>query len=167
MKRSSRAWILLPVLVIAMAVAGWVISSYQEEAGIIDAGKGSPAAVSAVLTARAYALGEKASGYETFTEALLVAEIKRRDLPVFNPVDTRISRLLTQALDCLHAAREAWQADLDAQWDPSVQGAPVYWQALHPSLAVPDDATLTPLELRRLAVERASSILDQAIALVT
>jgi hypothetical protein len=158
---------MLPIIVIVIAVVGWVLSSYQKEAGIVDVSKGSPSAVSTALTARDYAQGDTTDDYRAFADALLVAEVARRNLPLLNPADTRVSHLLTLALDCLYAAREAWQADINAAWDPSVQGVPAYWQALHPALTVPDDATLTSSDIRRLAGEQASGILKQAIDLVT
>jgi hypothetical protein len=148
-------------------VVGWVVSSFQKEAGLIDVGKGSPRAVSAALTARDYSQGDTADDYRAFADALLAAEVARRNLPLLNPADTRVAHLLTLALDCLYAAREAWQADVNAAWEPSVQGVPAYWQALHPALTVPGDATLTSSDIRRLAGEQASDILRQAVDLVS
>ena len=158
---------MLPVILVVIAVAGWVLSSYQKEAGIIDATKGGPEAVSAALTARDYAQSDGADDYQVFGDALLVAEVSRRNLPLLNTADTRVAHLLVLALDCLYAAREAWQADIDSAWDPAVQGVAAYWQVLHPALTVPDGAALTPAEIRRLAVEQATSILQQAADLVT
>ncbi len=167
MKRSSRAWILLPVILVVIAVGGWVISSYQKEAGIIEASKGGPEAVSTAVAAHVYSQGTTPDDYRAFADALLVAEVARRNLPVLNPADTRVARLLLQAVDCLLAAREAWQADLDARWDPAVQGVAAYWQTVHPWLDMPADTGLAPADIRRVAGEQASAFLQQAIDLVT
>jgi hypothetical protein len=167
MKRSSRAWLLLPVIVVVIAVVGWLVSSYQKEAGIIDATKGGPRAVSAALVARDYSQGQTSEDYRAYADALLVAEVARRNLPMLNPADTRVAHVLMQALDCLYAAREAWQADIDAAWDPAIQGVPTYWQALHPNLELSARAAPTPADIRRQAGDKASEYLLQAIDLVS
>jgi hypothetical protein len=167
MNRSSRAWILLPAILIVVAVLGVVLSNFQKEAGIADTNKGGPDAVSAALIARDYSTGESRSDYSTFAEALLFATVVQRDVPLMNAADTRLSHILDQALDCLYAAREAWQADIDGAWDPSIQGAVDYWQSLHPSLDLPSGSRPTAVDVRRLAVEQATRYLDQAIELVS
>jgi hypothetical protein len=167
MKRSSRAWILLPATLVVIALVGLVLSNFQKEAGIIGPNKGGPQAVSAALTARDYSQGQAGGDYRVFADALLVAEVSRRNLALVNAADTRVARLLVQALDCLYAAREAWQAEIDATWNPAVQGVPAYWQALHPALKVTTNASVTPAIVRSLAGERASEFLQQAIDLVS
>jgi len=47
MKRSSRAWILLPAIIVAIVVIGLVVSNFQKEAGLAQPSKGGIAAVAA------------------------------------------------------------------------------------------------------------------------
>lgn len=166
MKRSSRAWILLPVSLIVIAAIGIVMSNYQKEAGIAGTNKGGAKAVSATAVALDYSLGDGESDYLTFAEALLVATTSQRELPLMSAADTRLSHALAGALDCLYAAREAWQTEIDQAWDPSVQGLATYWRTMHPSLELPSGSGLTAADIRRLSTLQASQYLDRAIGLV-
>lgn len=165
MKRSSRAYLLMPAIIIVVVVIGVVISNYQKEAGLADTNKGGPDAVSAAVIARDYSLSESDSEYPVFAEALLVATVTQRDTPLVNAADTRLSHMLAGALDCLYAAREAWQAQIDGVWDPQIQGVAAYWQTLHPSLDLAPGAQLTPADVRRLASDKADEYLGPAIKL--
>jgi hypothetical protein len=82
-----------------------------------------------------------------------------------NAADTRLSHMLAGALDCLYAAREAWQAEIDGAWDPEVQGVAIYWQSLHPSLDLASHTQVTPGDIRRLSSGKADEYLEQAVDL--
>jgi len=162
MKRSGRAWILLPVVIIAAAVVGWVVSSYQKEAGLMKPNPGGVAAVAGVAAAWEASAGTGADDYRAFSEALLVATVARINQPVVNPADTRLEHMLAEATDYLTALREAWQADLDQAWDPGIQGQPAYWTALHPALEIIADGPLSPDGVRDICRERAGEIIEDA-----
>ena len=162
MKRSSRAWLLLPIVIIMIAVVGLVLSNFQKEVGIAEPFKAGRAAVAAAVQARDLALGSGPGGYTAFSEALLVATVARRNAPLINPADTRLDHLLGRALDCLAAAREAWQAEIDQAWDPDSHGVPAYWNALHPSLAISRSGPLAAGDVRELATARATQFLADA-----
>lgn len=162
MSKNSRAWILLPAAIIAMAVMGFALSNRQEELGLMDPGKSSRAALAAALAARDTAGGAGPAGYKTYSEALLVAIVAQKNAPLSNAADTRVRQLLAEALDCLSAAREAWQAELDGVWDPAVNGSPGYWNTLHPALSISGEEPLTAAEVRRIAGDRVTVLLEKA-----
>lgn len=150
------------MVLIAAAVIGWVVSSYQKEAGLMRTSPGGAAAVAAAAAAREASTGTGAVDYRVFSEALLVATVARSNLPVINPADTRLEHMLAEATDYLTALREAWQADLDQAWDPGIQGQPAYWTALHPALEIIADGPLSPDGVRDICRERAGEIIEDA-----
>lgn len=155
----------MPTAIITMAVVGFALSNRQEELGLMDPGKSSRAALAAALAARDTAGGAGPEDYNTYSEAFLVAIVAQRNAPLNNAADTRIRQLLAETLDCLSAAREAWQAELDGVWDPAVAGSPGYWSTLHPALRISSEQPLTPAEVRRIAGERVTALLEKAMAL--
>jgi hypothetical protein len=165
MKRSSRAWILLPVAIVAIVLATILVSNYQTETGIAEPNKAGCAAVSAAIVARDL-LRDGAGGYSAYSDALLVATVARKNAPRINPADTRLDHLLIEALDCLAAAREAWQAEIDQTWNPEIHGVAIYWKAAHPSLDVTEEGALTAVDIREFASARASELLEKAADLV-
>jgi len=167
MKRSSRAWILLPTVIVVIAVIGIVVSNFQKEAGIVKPSPGGVAAVAAALAALGRSEGTEWMAYRAYSESLLVATVARKNAPSFNPADTRLDNLLVRTLDCLSALREAWQAELDRTWDPDVHGKPAYWSVLHPSLEISGHDLLTSADVRDVARRRADQILDKAIDLAS
>jgi hypothetical protein len=178
MKRSSRAWILLPAIIVAIGAIGLVVSNFQKEAGLADPSKGGIAAVAAAVTAVDSSSGIGATDYQAFSEALLVAAVAKNNAPLINSADTRLETLLVKTVDCLSALREAWQAELDRTWDPQTHGTATYWRVLHPALeisaggapsegAAPSAGALTPADVRALSHERASALLEEAIDLVS
>jgi hypothetical protein len=165
MKRASRGWILLPVVVVALVAVGFLLSNFQKEAGISKVSKGGVAAAAAAAAARNLASGEGEEAFQAFADAFLVATVARNNAPALNAVDTRLDQTLREILDCLTADREAWQAELEGYWDPESQGVPAYWQTMHPSIQAPTGAALSPDEVRRISVARAAALVDQALAL--
>ena len=165
MGRKHLAWILLPAAIIIMAVAGLVVSSYQEEAGIVAPGKGGRAAVAAVAEARNAASGTGAGDYDTFSKSLAVAIVEARNMPTTNPAETRLQIDLTKTLDCLLASREAWQAELDQAWDPSIGGSPGYWLTMHPALTEQAAGRLTAEQVREWSGAGADYWLQKALDL--
>jgi hypothetical protein len=162
MSKNSRAWILLPAAIIAIAVTGFALSSRQEELGLMDPGKSSRAALAVALAARDTAGGAGPEGYNTYSHALLVAIVAQKNAAPGNAADSRVRRLLAEALDCLSAAREAWQAELDGVWDPATAASPGYWNALHPALGISGEEPLTATEVRRIAGDRITVLLEEA-----
>ena len=162
MSRNSRAWILLPVAIVAIAAFGFALSNRQEELGLMEPGKSIRAALSAALAARDAAGGAGIEGYSTYSQALLVAIVAHKNAASVNAADTRVRGLLTDALDCLSAAREAWQAELDGVWDPDIGGSAGYWNTLHPALSISGEEPLTAAEVRRIAGDRVTELLKGA-----
>lgn len=167
MKRTGRAWILLPVIIVVAAVAGLLVSSYQKEVGLMEPNPGGVAAVAAASAAWDASTGVGVDSYRVFSDALLVAAVAQINVPVINVADTRLERVLAQAIDCLAALREAWQAEIDEAWDPGIQGIPTYWTVLHPALGTAGDGPLTSSEIRDICRERANEILEEASDLVS
>jgi hypothetical protein len=166
MARKRRSWILIPVVIIALAAIGLVISSFQREAGLIKPDDTGRAAVAAAVQAQeALAASSDPVDYAEFSSALLVAEVAHRDMSVTNAADTRLDNLLGRILDCLTAAREAWQAELDGAWEANTLGEPSYWSALHPAFRPPPDVVLTAADVRALCAVQVSELVDQAIDL--
>ncbi len=166
MARKRRAWILIPAVIVALAVIGLLISSFQREAGLIKPGETGRAAVAAAVQAQqALEAASDPAGYADFSTALLVAVVAHKNMPVTNPAETRLDSLLGRILDCLTAAREAWQAELDGAWDPETQGRSMYWRALHPAFEPPTGRALTAADVRALCAAQTSELIDQAIDL--
>jgi hypothetical protein len=165
MKRSSRAWVLFPAVILVAVVAVVVASNYQKEVGLAEPSKGGRAAVAAMAAAYDLSTGTGAADYQVFSEALLVAAAARNNAPAMNPSDTRLDHLLLDAYDCLAAVREAWQAEIDQSWDPEIQGASGYWNSLHPTAQIAGDRTLTAGDVRRICGEQAGGLLEQALDL--
>jgi hypothetical protein len=162
MSKTSRAWILLPAAIIAIAVAGFALSNRQEELGLMDPGPGSREAGAAARAVLDAAGGVGTEGYDTFSSTLLVAIVAHKNSALGNAADTRVGRLLVEALDCLSAAREAWQAESDGVWDPDLTGSPDYWNGLHPALSISSEQPLSAAEVRRMARDRAAGLLEEA-----
>lgn len=162
MKRSGRAWIFLPAVIIAAAVIGVVVSSYQQEIGLMEAHPGGLAAVAMAGAARDLSSGSGPDDYWAFSDALLAATVAQINMPVINAADTRLEHTMVQAIDCLKALREAWQAEIDEVWDPEIQGVPTYWEVLHPTLDVTGNGPLTPSEVRDICRDQAGEILEEA-----
>jgi hypothetical protein len=166
MARKRRAWILIPAVIIVLAIIGLLISNFQREAGLIKPGETGRAAVAAAVQAQqALVAASDSAGYADFSAALLVAAVAHRNMPVTNAAETRLDSLLGRIVDCLTAAREAWQAELNDAWDPSTHGRSTYWSALHPAFAAPTGRALTAADVRDLCAAQASELIDKAIDL--
>jgi hypothetical protein len=165
MKRSGRAWLLVPIFLVVAAVIIVVVSSYQEEVGLVEPSTWGRAAVGTLVEAWESCDGTTDEDYLVFSRALLVASAAYRHSPSVNPADTRLNRLAADALDCLYALREAWQAGMESAWDAATHGSVQYWNTLHPALELSGDGPLGPDEVRRLSRERAGELLEKAIDL--
>lgn len=166
MKGASKAWIILPVAIALIAGIGFLLSNYQKEAGLIEPGKGGRAAVGAAAVAQGLIVPDgEADDYAAFSKALAVALVARANMAVTNPAETRLDHRLAALLDCLSAAREAWQAGLDRTWDPDIQGDPQYWRVLHPGCAIDAEGPLTPQTVLETCRAAAARLLDGAVDL--
>ena len=166
MTRKNRAWIFIPAVIVALAVIGLVISSFQREAGLIKPGENGRATVAAAAQAReALSATSGPAGYAEFSAALLAAAVAHENMPITNAADTRLDDLLGSILDYLTAAREAWQAELDGAWDPETHGRSAYWNALHPALSLSANDTLTAADVRAICEAEAAKLLEKAIDL--
>lgn len=155
----------MPAVIIGLLVVVLVVSNFQVELGLAEPGKGELAAIAAVAEARDLSADEGPEGYAVFSRALLVAKVARESAAPTNAADLRVDHLLVSALDCLYALREAWQAELDAAWDPQAYGSAIYWNGVHPALALPQEAPVTPATLREAARSRASDFIAGALDL--
>ncbi|MFH0915218.1 MAG: hypothetical protein V1912_02055 [bacterium] len=162
----GRAWIIIPAVIVAIAVIGLVVSSFQKEAGLVAPSDSGRAAVAAAAEVdQALAAGTDSDAYADFSAALLVATVAHKNMVVANPADTRLDHLLVSTLDCFAAVREAWQAQLGHAWDPQTQGRPEYWSALHPFVEITTGGPLAPEDIRRLCGTQAAGFLEKAIDL--
>jgi len=168
MKPKSLAWVLLPLAIVGMAVAIVVVSNFQKEVGIAKPGKGGRAAVAAAAEAQAAASGTSPIDYDAFSKALSVAFVESRNMAITNPAETRLRHALDRLLDCLLAAREAWQAELEQVWNRTIQGSPDYWLAIHSGLLkdAPARGQLSAVQVRKWSVAGAGHWLKEALDLV-
>ncbi len=167
MQKKQLAWILFPAVIVLIAVLTFVLSNYQKEAGLIKPGKAGIAAVAALAEAEQAVSGSGAAGYDVFSNTLTVAATKAYNLTTTNAAETRLQMVVANALDCLRAEREAWQAELEQDWDGTVDGTATYWLTLHPGLQPQTQVSgLSPAQVRRWAAAGAAYWLDKALALV-
>lgn len=169
MKR--RHWLFLLGMLGALLVAAVLVSSFQKELGLSKPSTGAKAAVAAALRVQRIAQ-EPATGYRTYAEALRVALVAQKRLSVRNPIDPEVRFLLGRALECYSAAREAWQADVEGEWDSGTYGDPAHWEATHPDiasdLALPaGSAPLDAEEVKAACFDAAAGYLEKALDLVT
>ena len=155
----------MPAVLIGLIVVIVLVSSFQVELGLAEPGKGERAAIAAAVDAADLSAGEGAEGYAAFGRALLVATIARENAAPTDAADVRVDNLLTDALDCLYALRETWQAEIDGAWDTQTYGSAVYWNTLHPLLSVTPQGPITPATLREVARTRASEFIARAVEL--
>ena len=125
---------MLPAIIIVVAVLGVLLSSFQKEAGMGAPRKGGVATTAAATEAEALASGTGASGYDAFSKSLTVAVVAARNMPVSTAAEFRLQVALTNTFDCLAASREAWQAQVEDEWDPALDGSPDLWRTAHPAL---------------------------------
>lgn len=151
--RTNTAFLLLAggfaVLVLGASLLSWSVRGF----GPVEP---SPGAVAAAAKAdEACDVLATRGDYESYALAVRVAEAAYIDLVVRNSADAEMRAQLTQALEALRAAREAWQADIDGAWAPGTYGSPSYWRALHPAidLGLPAGGTLTAGEVRAAALD--------------
>ena len=156
---------MLPAIIAVLVVVGLLVSNYQKEVGLAEPNKGGCAAVAAATVALELATEPDGAGYAAFSDALLVATVARRNVPITNPADIRLDHELADALDCLSAGREAWQTEIDQTWDPETHGTAVYWRAMHPSVDLSGEQAVTSAVVRRVACEQAHEILKEAAEL--
>jgi hypothetical protein len=167
MQRKQLAWILFPVVIVLIAVVTLVLSNFQEEAGIAEPGKSGLAAVAALAEAERAASGSGTAGYDLFSKALTVAAAKAYNMTTTNPAETRLLTVVASAVDCLRAGRETWQAELEQDWDPTVDGSADYWLTLHSGLRPPEQTSgLSMDQVRLWADDSAAYWLQKALALV-
>jgi hypothetical protein len=164
MKRSSRAWLLIPIVIAVVVVVGLLVSNYQKEVGIARPNNGGRAAVAAASVALELSSGTGVSDYTAFSDALLTAKVAQRNMPLMNPADTRLEHRLAEALDCLSAAREAWQTEIDQTWSPETHGVATFWVAMHPSVRIAGGA-LTAAGIRETSTTQAREVIEKAAEL--
>jgi hypothetical protein len=126
--------VLIVGAVLTIAVVGIVLSSCQEEVGIVEPSPGTVAAVARVAEAHEV-LDERAS-YEQYSDAFRVALHRYDGLVLHNAADSNVRAALLPSVECMKIAREAWQAAEDGAWDAETQGSAEYWQALRPSAGI-------------------------------
>lgn len=127
---------LLMFLVFAVLVAlGIAFSSCQREIGASEASDATKVAFAAVTDARRV-LAER-TDHDEYSVLLRAAVIAYDRTSLVGVVDTKVHTELGHALEYLQAAREAWQADLEGEWDPETYGNAVYWHARLPDVDLP------------------------------
>ena len=155
---------MLPAIIAILVVVSLLVSNYQKEVGISKPNNGGRAAVATATAALELSSGTSVSEYTAFSDALLVAKVARRNIPLINAADTRLDHQLGEALDCLSAVREAWQTEIDGTWNDDTHGLATYWTAMHPSVGLSGDA-LTATDVRTTSMTEAREIIDQAVEL--
>ncbi len=167
MRKRQLAWLLFPAIIVLIAVVTFVLSNYQEEAGIAEPGKAGVAAVAALVEAERAASGDGEAGYDLFSKALTVAAAKAYNMTTTNAAETRLLAVVANAVDCLKAGRETWQAELEQDWDPAVNGSASYWLTLHSGLQPQEQTSgLSVDQVRQWANDSAEYWLQKALALV-
>jgi len=150
--------------IVVLVVLGLLATRFQLELGIVKPSNGSRAAVAAAVEVdRALDVG---ADYDEFSAAIRVAIVAHLRMPVANTADGRIWHLLDPALDCWSAAREAWQADLEGQWDPETFGDADYWRGAHTALVLEGLEDVTVDQLIEVCQQEGAEYLGQAVELV-
>ena len=128
---TNSAIILLLGALAAIVFVAVGISSCQEDMGLAQPSTGTIAAVAELNEAqRVLAAGES---YEGYALALRVAVASYDGMVLHNAADTKVRATLKGSVECLRAAREAWQAQVEGEWAEETYGSPEYWRAAHPS----------------------------------
>jgi len=154
----------VPAIIVVLAIIGLLVSNYQKEVGFTEPHNGGRAAVAAAAIAVELSAGSDAAEYSAFSDALLVAVVAERNAPLVNAADTRLHHQLTTLLNCLSAAREAWQTEIEGTWDPGTHGLSEYWTATHRSASIAGDG-LTAAAVRDISTARARQVLKEAAEL--
>lgn len=155
---------MVPAIIAVLIAVSFLLSNYQKELGISKPNNGGRAAVAAAAVALELSSGADVSDYAAFSDAVLVAVVARRSVPITNAADTRLDHRLAEILDCLSAAREAWQTEIDGTWNDHTHGVATYWTATHPAAGISGDA-LTAADVRAMSVAEARDIIEQAAEL--
>jgi hypothetical protein len=167
MQKKQLAWILFPVVIVLIVVVTLVLSNFQKEVGIAEPGKSGVAVVAALAEAERAASGSGAAAYDLFSKTLTVAATKLNYMTTANPAETRLRTIAANMLDCLRAGREAWQAELEVDWDPTVDGSADYWLTLHSGLRPRQQTSGLSLgQVRQWADSSTEYWLQKALALV-
>ena len=167
MQKKQLAWILFPVVIVLIAVVTVVLSNFQKETGIALPGKSGVATVAALAEAERAASGSGAAGYGVFSNTLTVAAAQAYGMTTTNAAETRLQVIVANAIDCLKAGRETWQAELEQDWNPTVDGSANYWLTLHSGLRPQEQTSgLSVGQVRQWANDSAAYWLQKALALV-
>jgi len=150
--------------IVVIVVLGVLVTKFQLELGLVEPGKGARAAVAAATEVDQVL--EAGADYDEFSDALRVAIVAHFRMPVANTADGRVWHILDPALDCWSAVREAWQVDLEGQWDHESFGDADYWRGAHRSLTLDGLDDVTVDRLIEACRQEGAEYLEQAVGLV-
>jgi hypothetical protein len=85
---------------------------------------------------------------------------------VRGPVDSEVHSLIERALVRHSAAREAWQIELEGEWDAELHGDPEYWRAAHPGVDVSGEPPLAADDVKEACRREAAELLGEILGLV-
>lgn len=128
---TDSAIVLLLGAVVTLIVVSVAISSCQEDVGLAEPSAGTVRLVAQAEEARRVL--DEGRSYEEYALSLRVVTVSYDDMALHNAADTKARAMLKPSIECLQLAREAWQADIEGEWDMETYGSAQYWRALHPS----------------------------------
>lgn len=167
----KKSLMFMAILLGVLIVAGVVLSNYQKQLGISKPSNGAKAAVAAAISLQRVAASGQ-DDYRAYSEAVRVALVAHKRLSLRNPIDPQVRAELGRALTCYSAAREAWQAEVEGEWDDDVYGDRDYWRAIHPDVAEslafpPGEEPLTLEDVKAACFAAADGYLERAVDLTT
>ena len=162
-KQQGGAVLRYAVVIGALVVAAIAVTTFQQELGLAEPSDGGRTAVAALVEAdRALA----ADDYLEYSAAVRVALVANDRYTVRGPVDSEVHSLIERALVRHSAAREAWQIELEGEWDAELHGDPEYWRAAHPGVDVSGEPPLAADDVKEACRREAAELLGEILGLV-
>lgn len=157
----TRAAVLMFLVFAILIALGIAFSSFQRQIGASEASDATKVAFAAVTDAhRVLAEGADHGEYSVSLRAAVIAYDRTSLVGV---VDTKVHTELGHALEYLSAAREAWQADLEGEWDSDTYGDAVYWHARLTEVDLPQSGAVSLEQATKAFLAGADTHIEQAI----
>ena len=148
-------------LVFAVLITlGIAFSSFQREIGASEASDATKVAFAAVTDAHRV-LADR-TDHDEYSASLRAARIANDRVSLVGVVDTKVNTELEHALEYLSAAREAWQADLEGEWDSETYGDAVYWHARLPEVDLPQSGAVSLEQVTKAFLAGADAHIEKA-----
>ena len=149
------------LVVTGLLVLGIAFSSFQRQIGVSEASDATKVAFAAVTDA--FRVLAEGADHEEYSFSLRAARIAYDRASLVGVVDTKVHTELGHALEYMSAAREAWQAELEGEWDPETYGQAVYWHARLPGIDLPQSGPVTWAQATEAFLAGADAHIERAL----